>query len=214
MGRIPTFLTRIQTFCFSLQLPALFRHRNFTLSSGALHCPSKWDDWGRSDNVVLHESRSSHPCSFYICDSAIWGSYIIFSNLFCLIFLRLCAYILLCRGFYEGRVVLHVCTCYCPIYVSILKLSYLIAAGPVWPDANEAFLRSPTGNGSGIRRQDRVVLSPWPVSVRSLTRVSSFSLLICLREVDLTAQQLQTSIRLHFLVQTSPESIIVQSTLV
>ena len=35
---------------------------------------------------------------------------IFFSNLFCLIFLRLCAYIRLCRGFYEGRVIMHVST--------------------------------------------------------------------------------------------------------
>ena len=50
----------------------------------------------------------------------------------------------------------------------ILKLSYLIAANSLWRDADEVLLRPPSGNGSWVRQQDRVVLSPWPAVVRSL----------------------------------------------
>ena len=57
--------------------------------------------------------------------------------------------------------------CYCPIYASILNLSYLFAAGPLRGYANKVFLRSPSGDGSRIRRQYRLVLSTWPASVRS-----------------------------------------------
>ena len=69
---------------------------------------------------------------------------------------------------YTSKVVVSVFQyCYYPICGSILNFSYLFAEGPLWGYADEVFLWSPSGDRSRVRRQDRLVLSTWPTSVRS-----------------------------------------------
>ena len=69
---------------------------------------------------------------------------------------------------YTSKVVVSVFQyCYYPICGSILNFSYLFAEGPLWGYADEVFLWSPLGDRSRVRRQDRLVLSTWPASVRS-----------------------------------------------